>query len=63
MVHDRRPDRPGAGRLPVVSLGGIPNSGVARIVEILYVVVTACSMDLAPINGGECTGLRLEVSP
>ena len=46
-----------------MSLGGIPNSDVARIVEILYVVVTACSMDLAPINGGECTGLRLEVSP
>jgi uncharacterized protein YcgI (DUF1989 family) len=28
----------------------------------LLVVVTACSMDLKPINGGRCTGLRLEVT-
>ncbi len=26
----------------------------------LFVVVTACSMDLKPINGGLCTGLHLE---
>jgi len=24
-------------------------------------VVTACSMDVEPINGDRCTGLRLEV--
>jgi uncharacterized protein YcgI (DUF1989 family) len=27
----------------------------------LFVVVTACSMDLEPINGGHCTPLRLEL--
>ena len=29
----------------------------------VYVVVTACSMDVEPINGDACTGLRLEVLP
>lgn len=27
----------------------------------VFVVVTACSMDVEPINGEQCTGLRLEV--
>lgn len=29
----------------------------------LLVVVTACSMDLKPINGDHCTGIRLEIFP
>lgn len=29
----------------------------------VYVIVTACSMDLEPINGERCTGLRLEIGP
>lgn len=29
----------------------------------VYVVVTACSMDLEPINGDRCTPLRLELAP
>lgn len=29
----------------------------------VYVIVTACSMDLEPINGERCTPLRLELSP
>lgn len=27
----------------------------------LYVIVTACSMDLEPINGGHCSRIRIEV--
>ncbi len=40
-----------------------PGDSVTLRAEIdLIVVVTACSMDLKPINGGHCTGLRLEIS-
>lgn len=29
----------------------------------IHVIVTACSMDIEPINGGHCTPLRLEYGP
>lgn len=41
-----------------------PGDSVTLVAEApVYVVVTACSMDLEPINGGRCTALRLELTP
>lgn len=45
--------------LPAPTKAG--DSVTLRAERDLYVVVTACSMDVEPINGDECTGLRLEV--
>lgn len=45
---------------PALTLAG--DSVTLRAEIDLLVVVTACSMDLKPINGHECTGIRLEVS-
>ncbi len=40
-----------------------PGDAVTLRAEMdLILVVTACSFDLAPINGDRCTGIRLEVS-
>lgn len=47
--------------LPALSAPG--DSVTLRAEAAVYVIVTACSMDLEPINGGRCTGLRLEVGP
>lgn len=47
--------------LPALTRPG--DSVTLRAEAALYVVVTACSMDLEPINGDRCTGLRLELSP
>lgn len=47
--------------LPALSRPG--DSVTLRAEAPVYVVVTACSMDLEPINGGQCTRLRLELSP
>ena len=44
--------------LPALSQAG--DSVTLRAEVDLFVVVTACSMDLKPINGGLCTGLHLE---
>ncbi|MEI8081863.1 MAG: urea carboxylase-associated family protein [Actinomycetes bacterium] len=45
--------------LPAPSKAG--DSVTLRADRDVYVVVTACSMDVEPINGEACTGLRLEV--
>ena len=45
--------------LPALSQAG--DSVTLRAEVDLIVVVTACSMDLKPINGERCTALRLEV--
>lgn len=46
--------------LPALSRAG---DSVSLRAEIdLLMVVTACSMDLKPINGERCTGLRLEIT-
>lgn len=45
--------------LPAPSNAG--DSVTLRADRDVYVVVTACSMDVEPINGDVCTGLRLEV--
>ena len=39
------------------------NSVTLRAEAPLHVIVTACSMDLEPINGDHCTSLRLELNP
>ena len=45
--------------LPAPTKAG--DSVTLRAETDLYVVVTACSMDIEPINGDHCTPLRLEV--
>lgn len=41
-----------------------PGDSVTLCAEApVYVIVTACSMDLEPINGDRCTPLRLEIGP
>lgn len=39
------------------------DSVTLRAEESVHIIVTACSMDLEPINGGHCTGLRLDLEP
>lgn len=46
--------------LPALTAPG--DSVTLRAEADVYVIVTACSMDLEPINGDHCTGLRLELS-
>lgn len=47
--------------LPAPTRAG--DSVTLRAEAPVHVVVTACSMDLEPINGERCTPLRLEVTP
>lgn len=47
--------------LPALTQPG--DSVTLRAQVPVYAIVTACSMDIEPINGGRCTGLRLEVGP
>lgn len=47
--------------LPALTSPG--DSVTLRADAPLFVIVTACSMDVEPINGGHCTPLRLEVGP
>lgn len=47
--------------LPALSQPG--DSVTLRAEAPVYAIVTACSMDLEPINGGRCTSLRLEIGP
>jgi len=54
-------DNDGALRtLPAATAAG--DSVTLRAQCDVHVIVTACSMDLANINGARCTGLRLELS-
>lgn len=51
------------GRIAALSALTRPGDSVTLRAEApLYTIVTACSMDLEPINGGRCTPLRLELS-
>ena len=45
------------------ALSGAGDAVTLRAEIDLILVVTACSFDLAPINGERCTGVRLEVVP
>lgn len=47
--------------LPALTRPG--DSITLRAEAAVHVIVTACSMDLEPINGGRCSPLRLELSP
>lgn len=47
--------------LPAPSQAG--DSVTLRAEAPIYVIVTACSMDIEPINGNRCTPLRLEIGP
>lgn len=47
--------------LPAPTRAG--DSVTLRAEAPVHVVVTACSMDLEPINGERCTPLRLEITP
>lgn len=50
------------GRVTALPAPTRPGDSVTlRAERSLFVVVTACSMDLEPINGGHCTSLRLEI--
>ena len=46
--------------LPALSRPG--DSVTLRAEGAVYAVVTACSMDIEPINGSKCTPLRLELA-
>lgn len=51
------------GRLAVLASDNPPNGNVLlRAERDLLLVVTACSVDYHPTNGGRCTSIRLEVS-
>lgn len=47
--------------LPALTRPG--DSVTLRAQTAVHVIVTACSMDLEPINGERCTPLRLEITP
>ncbi|RFC64031.1 urea carboxylase-associated family protein [Fulvimarina endophytica] len=51
------------GRLEVFASDNPPGGNVLlRANQDLLLVVTACSVDFHPTNGGRCTGIRLELS-
>jgi uncharacterized protein YcgI (DUF1989 family) len=51
------------GRLEVLASDNPPGGNVLLRAETnLYVVVTACSVDFHPTNGGRCTGIEITVS-
>ena len=51
------------GALSTLPAATAPGDSVTLRAECdVHVIVTACSMDLANINGATCTGLRLEMS-
>ncbi len=47
--------------LPALSDPG--DSVTLRAEAPIFIIVTACSMDIEPINGPRCTPLRLEIGP
>ncbi|GKX40932.1 hypothetical protein SOASR014_46710 [Pectobacterium carotovorum subsp. carotovorum] len=50
------------GRLEVLASDNPPGGNVILLAETdLYVVVTACSVDFHPTNGGHCTGIQIIV--
>lgn len=51
------------GRLEVMASDNPPGGNIVLRAEIdLLVVVTACSVDFHPTNGGRCTGLSVEIT-
>jgi len=62
-IFQRTPLNPdgSVSALPALTQPG--DSVTLRAEAPVYVVVTACSMDLEPINGGRCKPLRLEIAP
>lgn len=51
------------GRITTLPAATAPGDSVTLRAEAdVHVIVTACSMDVEDINGGTCTGLRLEMS-
>ncbi|HGY3715381.1 TPA: DUF1989 domain-containing protein [Citrobacter gillenii] len=48
------------GKLEVLASNNPPGGNVLLLAETdLYVVVTACSVDFHPTNGGYCTGIQI----
>lgn len=48
------------GKLEVLASNNPPGGNVVLLAETdLYVVVTACSVDFHPTNGGHCTGIQI----
>lgn len=51
------------GRLEVAASDNPPGGNVLLRAEVdLLLIVTACSVDFHPTNGGKCTGIALEIS-
>lgn len=52
------------GSIPYLTALTRPGDSVTLRAEApVFVVVTACSMDLVPVNGVRCTSVRLEIRP
>lgn len=62
-IFQRTPVGPDGSVTALPALTQPGDSVTLRADAPIYVIVTACSMDIEPINGGHCTGLRLEVGP
>jgi uncharacterized protein YcgI (DUF1989 family) len=62
-IFQRTPLNPDGSFTALPALSQPGDSVTLRAVAPVHVIVTACSMDLEPINGGRCTPLRLETGP
>jgi len=62
-IFQRTPLSPDGSITALPALTQPGDSVTLRAEAPVYVIVTACSMDLEPINGGRCTPLRLEIGP
>lgn len=62
-IFQRTPVSPDGSFTALPALTRPGDSVTFRAEALVHVVVTACSMDIEPINGNHCTGLRLEVGP
>lgn len=60
-IFQRTPVSPDGSLTALPALSQPGDSVTLRAEAPVYVIVTACSMDLEPINGGRCTSLRLEI--
>lgn len=62
-IFQRTPVGPDGSLTALPALSQPGDSVTLRALAPVCVIVTACSMDLEPINGGRCTSLRLEIGP
>lgn len=62
-IFQRTPIGPDGSFSALPALTAPGDSVTLRAEASVYVIVTACSMDLEPINGDRCTPLRLEIGP